>query len=470
MHTKIVCTIGPASRDRRILKKMLLAGMSVARLNFSHGDHQTHAENIAALREISSALRKPLAIMGDLAGPKIRTGAVDGDKVSLIAGAEFVLTTEEIIGTSRKVSVNFTDLPKDVAAGDTILLADGLIELNIKEVSGNNIICLVKSGGDLLSRQGVNFPGKSVNLPAITDKDRSDLQFILGQEIDWVAMSFVRRVDDITELKSLIGRSERAIPVVAKIEKHEAVANLEEIIDVADGIMLARGDLGVEMPTETVPVVQKKVIGKAQKAGKPVIIATQMLESMIRNPRPTRAEASDVANAIFDGADAVMLSGETAIGSYPVESVATMAKIGEQAESILDWENLLTSRSHWAAGTTSDAISYATCQLSLMLGAKAIITSTQSGQTARQVSRYRPRAPIIAVSPRPEIVRQLMLSWGVKPIVIEAPLNIDQMLGLAVSAAKREKMVKNGDQVIITAGVLVNVPGTTNLIKVQIVG
>lgn len=466
MHTKIVCTIGPASQGGQVVKGLIRAGMSVARLNFSHGDHQTHAKNIATLREQSAELNKPIAIMADLSGPKIRTGEAGGDKIELRPGAELVLTTEEIVGTDRRVSVNFPELPNDVAEGDAILLADGLIQLTVKSIAGSEIICSVESGGELRSRQGVNLPGKSVSVPAITDKDRSDLKFILSQEVDWIAMSFVRQASDIHQLKSLIKEGGRDIPVVAKIEKHEAVDNLTEIIEAADGIMLARGDLGVEMPTETVPVIQKKVIKMAERAGKPVIIATQMLDSMIRNPRPTRAEASDVANAIFDGVDAVMLSGETAIGAYPVESVATMARIGEHAESILDWENFLTSRIHWAEGTTG-AIGFATCQLSLMLGANAIITSTESGQTARQVSRYRPKAPIVAVSPRLEIVRRLMLTWGVKPILIDAPGNTDQMLDLAVSAAKKAGFVKTGDQVIITAGVLVNVPGTTNLIKVH---
>ncbi len=467
IRTKIIGTIGPSTKEIETMSAVIKAGMNVARLNFSHGDIQTHLESIKAVRRCAADLNKTVAILADLSGPKIRTGELENDEVYLNAGDSIALTTKNVVGNHGQISVNYSGLVKDVTIGDSILLADGLIQLIVRSVHRDEVICLVQNGGALKSRQGLNLPGKTLSIPAVTSKDKSDLKFILEQDIDWIAMSFVRQADDIKELKSLIESAGRDIPVIAKIEKFEAVENLDDIIAVADGLMLARGDLGVEIPIERLPVIQKKVIKKAQRHGIPVITATQMLDSMIRNPRPTRAEASDVANAIFDGTDAVMLSGETAIGAYPDASVEMMAKICRQAESVLDWEGLLRDRTHWALGTVSDAISYATCQLSFILKSKAIITPTQSGKTARQVSRYRPKSPIIAVSPRAEVVHRLMLSWGVVPLLVNTPNNIDGMFELAVEAAKKSRLVSAGDQVIITAGVLVNIPGTTNLIKVH---
>lgn len=467
IRTKIVGTIGPSSNRPAALSGIVNAGMNVARLNFSHGDESTHLQSIKSIRRVAVGLNKTIAIMADLSGPKIRTGRLEADEADFKTGDKVILTASDIIGNNKRIGVNYPEIIKDAATGDKILLADGLIQLRVISTADDEVVCLVENEGTLKSRQGINLPGKTLNIPAITAKDRADLRFILKNNVDWIAMSFVRFADDVRELKSLIKAAGFDTPVIAKIEKSEAIENLEEIIEVADGLMLARGDLGVEIPIEQLPVVQKKVIKKAQRHGIPVITATQMLDSMIRNPRPTRAEASDVANAIFDGTDAVMLSGETAIGAYPVDSIEMMTKICRQAESALDWETLLRTRSHWALGTVSDAISYATCQLNFMLKSKAIITSTQSGRTARQVSRYRPKSPIIAVSPRREVVNRLMLSWGVVPILVDTPENIDGMFELAVDAAKRSGLALKGDKVIITAGVLVNIPGTTNLIKVH---
>jgi len=451
------------------MSNIIEAGLNVARLNFSHGDLNTHLASIKRLRQVAASLNKTVAILADLSGPKIRTGRVAGDEIALNGGDNIILTNKDIVGDNVRLGVNYPDIAKDFEAGDKILLADGLIQLSVLSVSADEIICKIENGGTLKSRQGLNFPGKTLNVPAITSKDRSDLEFILKNDVDWLAMSFVRQADDVRELKSLIKAAGRDIPVIAKIEKFEAIENLDDIITAADGLMLARGDLGVEIPIEELPIVQKKIIKKAQQRGIPVITATQMLDSMIRNPRPTRAEASDVANAIFDGTDAVMLSGETAVGSYPVASVKMMSRICSRTESVLDWETLLRNRSHWALGNVSDAISYATCQLNFTLKSKAIITPTQSGKTARQVSRYRPESPIIAVSPRREVVNRLMLSWGVVPMLVDKPDNIDSMFELAVEAAKRSRLVAKDDQIIITAGVLVNIPGTTNLIKVHTV-
>ena len=467
MRAKIVATIGPASRVPAVLDQLIAAGMDVARLNLAHSAHAIVAADIKAIREASQRCGRSVAVLADLTGPKIRTGPLLGHSVELVPGDEITLTTKETPGSKKLVSVNYVDLPKDVEPGQRLLVADGLIELVSKKIDNDKVVCLVETGGTLLEHQGINLPQAKISTPTITEKDRDDLKFCMSHGVDIIALSFVRSAHDILELKALIRAAGKRLPVVAKIEKREAVDELEDIIEVADGVMIARGDLGVELPTEEVPILQKRIVAQAQKAGKASIIATQMLDSMMRSPRPTRAEASDVANAVFDGADAVMLSGETAIGKHPVASVATMVRIAERAEASIDYDKELRARSHWSAETVSGAISYATCQLSSLLPAQAIITSTESGRTAKEVSRYRPKAPISAISPNEETVRQLMLWWGVYPVLTNVSDNIDDMLHAALNQTKKTGLVDKGDRVVVTAGTLVNVPGTTNLIKVE---
>src|SRR6202047_2756279 len=414
-HSKIVCTIGPASRSPRIIDRLLRAGMDVARLNFSHGTHANHAENIAVLRAAAMHLHKPLAILADLQGPKIRTGALAGGvPVVLRAGQKFVITTARVLGDSTRVSTGFKPLPREVHRGDRILLSDGLIELRVEQVRGREVICEVVNGGALGEHKGINLPGIKLRVPALTSKDREDLLFALKHGANYIAVSFVRRPEDVVLAKNLIRRAGKDTPVIAKLEKPEAIENLDAILRVADGVMVARGDLGVEMNPERVPVVQKLIISRAREARRPVITATQMLESMTLNPRPTRAEASDVANAIFDGSDAVMLSAETASGKYPVEAVSMMARIIEEAES----NNAHILRPQPAQFNIAETASELICHASEELQMKVIAVFTESGFTARLVSKHRPRRPIIAFSTIQETRRRLSLHWGVVPRTI----------------------------------------------------
>ncbi len=471
MRAKIVATLGPATDSPNVLKKLVDNGLKVARLNFSHGNYSEHLKRIKAVRKLAKENNRPIAILADLSGPKIRIGKLDSDFVELKKNQELTLSAKGASGNKNTIPINFPDLYKDLSKGRRILLSDGLIELQVLSVSPDGIRTKVVNGGKLSSHQGVNLPGVKLSLPTLTKKDLADLDFLLSlaDGVDWIALSFVRQASDISKLKNLISKHGKQVPIVAKIEKSEAIDNLDEIITVADGIMVARGDLGVEVSPEEVPILQKSIIKQAQQAGKPVVIATQMLDSMIRNPRPTRAEASDVANAVLDGADALMLSGETAVGSYPVESLITMSQIINKAEEALNWQVMLEERQHWSTASVTDAISYATCQLSFILKAKAIITSTQSGQTACRVSRYRPKAQIVAISPDQQVINRLSLFWGVESVLVPASKNIDDMLDMTVRYAKKYGFVSTGDQVVITAGVLVNRPGTTNLIKVHTV-
>jgi len=466
-RTKIVCTIGPASSQPEILRQLIEAGMDIARINLSHGSENEHLQNIQNIRRISEETGKKISLMFDLSGPKIRVGEIAAGEVLLKEGAEFILTTQPTKGNEKQVFVNYENLPQDVFSGSMILLDDGLLQLQVIETTDKEVKCKVLAGGRLSSNKGVNLPDVTTRLPAITKKDIADLDFALKSKADWIAMSFVRSASDVRQLKDLIGQVGYSTPVIAKIEKHEAVKNINEIIDASDGIMIARGDLGVEMSAEEVPIIQKEIISKTIRAGKPVITATQMLESMVHSPRPTRAEASDVANAIYDGTDAVMLSAETATGSYPIEAVKIMASIAEKTESAISYADQLIHKSNWVRGNTTDAISFAACELANDLKAKAIIVSTQSGNTARRVSKYRPPVPIIAVSPDAKIVKQLKLSWGVMPVEVAPSRDIDDMFNKAVEAALETGLVEKGDHVVITAGVLVNVPGTTNLVKVH---
>lgn len=465
-HAKIVCTIGPASQDIDIMRKLHNAGMDVVRLNMAHGKQSEHKLTIDNARMLEKETGKPVAILMDLAGPKIRIGDMEKDEAVLNEGDDFTITTEPVLGTNKVVSINYPNLSKDVRPGDTILIDEGLIVLEVTSIQGKDVHAKVIEGGPLASRRGVHLPGVKVSISPLSDKDREDLAFGLENGIDWVGLSFVRNAADVKILEELILEAGGRAKIIAKIEKQEAVEDIDNIIEAADGIMVARGDLGIEMPTEEVPLVQKLIINKCMIAGKPVITATQMLDSMIRNPRPTRAEVSDVANAVLDGTDALMLSGETAMGRFPIESVNMMAR------TIIAAESNLTYCIDRGAGarhrlSTTEAISKATCEIASSLQATAIITSTQSGSTARQVAKHRPSQPIIAISPNKEVVRQLQLVWGVIPMLAGPSINVDNMFDIAVEVPLKAGLIKKGDRVVITAGVLVNVPGTTNLIKVH---
>jgi pyruvate kinase len=469
-RSKIVCTIGPATDDVAMLKNLLLAGMNVARLNFSHGTHEEHARRAAAVRQAAAAVGVNVAIMLDTKGPEIRLGYFKEEPVYLEQNANVILTTEQIKGDRERIPVSYAGLPGDVKEGDPILIADGLIELKVLTTTSTEVLCRVVNGGKLTSQKGINLPGVEVNLPAVTEKDVQDIIFGVEQGFDFIAASFVRKASDVLAIRQVLEKAGGNMDIISKIESRQAVNNLDEIIKVSDGIMVARGDLGVEIPVEEVPLVQKSIIERCNLLGKPVVTATQMLDSMINNPRPTRAEATDVANAIFDGTDALMLSGETAAGKYPLEAVETMARIAERAEAALDYDNLLaTKRSAIPQRTVTDAISYATCASAQDLGAAAIITATESGHTAKMVAKYRPRATVIAVTPHAGVMRKLALTWGVKPLLAEQKESTDGMMAAAVEASLKSGLIKGGDLIVFTAGVPAGVQGTTNLLRVHTV-
>ncbi len=469
--TKIVCTIGPSSESLEMLKNLMTAGMNVARLNFSHGDFEEHGRRIVNIKQARSELGLAVAILLDTKGPEIRTGKLKEEPIELIQDQHITLTTEEILGDANRLSVTYKDLPMDVEVGSTILIDDGLIGLQVLEIRGTEIDCRIVNGGAIKSRKGVNVPGVKTSLPGITEKDKNDIIFGIEQGIDFIAASFVRKASDVLEIREILERHNAShIHIISKIENQEGVDNLDEILEVSDGLMVARGDLGVEIPAEEVPLVQKRMIEKCNLAGKPVITATQMLDSMQRNPRPTRAEASDVANAIFDGTDAIMLSGETAAGRYPIESVQTMARIAERTEGALEYREILVRQSIAQQTSVTEAISQAVANSALDLDANAIITATESGYTARMVSKYRPKAPIIAVTPVEQVIRRLALVWGVLPVKGEEARTTDEMFDMAVDRAMKTGCVNLGDVVVITAGVPIGRSGTTNLIKVHHVG
>jgi pyruvate kinase len=468
--TKIVCTIGPASESLENIKKLINAGMNVARLNFSHGDFDEHGNRINVIRQACQELGKTVAILLDTKGPEIRTGKLSVDSIELVQDEILTLTTEEILGDKNRISITYADLPGDVEPGSTILIDDGLIGLTVVEVKGTEIKCLIVNGGTIKSKKGVNVPGVRISLPGITEKDTADIIFGIGQDIDFIAASFVRKASDVLEIRELLERHNAGhINIISKIENQEGVDNLDEILAVSDGLMVARGDLGTEIPAEDVPLVQKSMIAKSNRAGKPVITATQMLDSMQRNPRPTRAEASDVANAIFDGTDAIMLSGETAAGRYPVESVLTMARIAEKAESALNYREIFAKQSTFQETTITEAISQAVTITAMDLNAKAIISSTETGHTARVVSKYRPEAPIIAVTTEDRTMRRLALTWGVTPVKGLLASTTDEMFDYALQGGLDSGIVHEGDLVVITAGVPLGRSGSTNLIKVSVV-
>ena len=465
--SKIVCTIGPASESLENTKKLILAGMNVARLNFSHGDFEEHGARINTIRQASKELNKTVAILLDTKGPEIRTGKLAVEPIELVQDEYLTLTTEEILGDQNRISITYSDLPNDVQVGSTILIDDGLIGLTVVDIQGTEIKTRIVNGGTIKSKKGVNVPGVHISLPGITEKDTNDILFGIEQDIDFIAASFVRKASDVLEIRALLEKNNAShIQIISKIENQQGVDNLDEILAVSDGLMVARGDLGVEIPAEDVPLAQKLMIQKCNIAGKPVITATQMLDSMQRNPRPTRAEASDVANAIFDGTDAIMLSGETAAGKYPVESVLTMSRIAEKAESALNHREIFMKQQIAQETTVTEAISQSVAISALDLNAKAIISSTVTGHTARVVSKYRPKSPIIAVTTQERTMRQLALVWGVTPVHGLEASSTDELLETATKGGVDSGLVKGGDLVVITAGIPLGRSGSTNLVKV----
>jgi pyruvate kinase len=471
--TKIVCTIGPASESVEKLTQLIETGMNVARLNFSHGDHVEHGQRIKNIREAASKTGKTVAILLDTKGPEIRTNNMVGGAIELQAGNKIIVSMAEVEGTLEKFSVTYPGLIEDVHIGSKILLDDGLIGLEVSKIDKENqeIHTDILNSGTLKNKKGVNVPGVSVNLPGITEKDAMDILFGIEQNVDFIAASFVRRASDVLEIRQLLEENKAShIQIIPKIENQEGVDNIDEILEVSDGLMVARGDLGVEIPAEEVPLVQKQLIKKCNTQGKPVITATQMLDSMQRNPRPTRAEASDVANAIFDGTDAIMLSGETAAGTYPVEAVQTMHNIASRAEQALDHKEILSQRSKENEHNITDAIGQSVAYTALNLDVNAIITPTESGHTARMISKYRPKAPIVAVTANESTKRRLSLVWGVYPQMGSEARTTDEMLDIAVEESLNSGLVKHGDLVVITAGVPVGEAGTTNLMKIHVVG
>jgi pyruvate kinase len=468
-RTKIVCTIGPASSKPSILEGLLRAGMDVARLNFSHGTHDQHADVIAKLRRISGKREKPLALLQDLSGPKVRLGDIGCGPISLKRGQKITLTTRTVVGTPDEVCLPVPELVEALKPGDRLLADDGRVELAVVEANGTDVVARAVVPGVLSSRKGITAPGVALSISAVTEKDLDDLRFGLQQGVDWVAASYVRGPDDIAPLRQVMKELGIWRPVIAKIEKMEAVHNLEALLKVVEGIMVARGDLGVEIPIDEVPIVQKRIIRHCNAAGKPVITATQMLDSMMSNPRPTRAEVTDVANAIFDGTDAVMLSGETAAGQYPLEAVRMMAKVSVRADANLPDRSVFGPR-RGARPDMPEVVAQATVEMARALGATAILCATTSGSTVRLIAKYRPDGQLIAATPVPDTYRRLALTWGAQPILIGDVRDTDQMMEETISAAANRRLIKAGDRVILTAGVPVNIVGNTNLIRVHTVG
>jgi pyruvate kinase len=469
--TKIVCTIGPTSQKEEIFKELVLNGLNVARLNFSHGNHEEHKVRIDTIKKVRDELCTNVAIMLDTKGPEIRTRDFENGEVELIKGQEFTLTSREVLGNNTIASVTYERFAEDVKKGDTVLIDDGLISLEVvEEVNETDLRCIVKNEGIIKNKKGVNVPNVKINLPALTLRDIGDIEFGIKEDIDFIAASFIRKADDVISIRRVLEKNDADhIMIISKIENREGVENIDAIIEVSDGIMVARGDLGVEIPAEEVPLVQKMLIKKCNKAGKPVITATQMLDSMIRNPRPTRAEVSDVATAIFEGSDAIMLSGETASGSYPVEAVKTMSKVAVMIENSLDYEEILRTKYVNENNSITNSISQATCRTSLDLKATAIVTATSSGYTAAAVSRFRPSAPIVAVTESEYVMRKMSLYWGVYPLKIDKMQSTDEIVDTSVAKALEGGYIKNGDLIVVTAGVPVGISGSTNLLKVHIV-
>ncbi len=468
--TKIVATLGPATTTPEKIEALVKAGVDIFRINFSHGTENEHSETIERIKQITGRFDFPVAILQDLQGPKIRLGKIKNGKAILNRGAEFILTTKEIIGDEHIASITFPAVIKDVSPGEIIYINDGLIKLKIERIDKENIYTKVIEGGEISDHKGVNFPNTRLSVPAITEKDKKDLQFGLKHGVDLVALSFVKSPDEVEELRNLMKKYGRVVPIISKIEKWEAVENLESIVEVSDGIMVARGDLGVEMPIEQVPIIQKKIISMSNRKGKPVITATQMLNSMIENPTPTRAEVTDIANAIFDGTDAVMLSNETAVGKFPVESVSVMRRVIKNTEKSTIFKRFLKSKKDKIEGNSiSEAIALSANKIAENVNAKVIITATESGRTALLVSKYKPDVPVIAITPREETLKYLTLKWGVIPVKVKAFKTVDEILEKAVKIVREKGIAKSGDTVVITAGSHTGISGSTDLLKVATV-
>lgn len=465
--TKIICTLGPSSETPEKLEAMLRAGMNVARFNFSHGSHEEHGKRIEAVRAAARKVGKPVALLLDTKGPEIRLGLFKKGAIEMKAGQEFILTARDVEGTDKIASVSYKGLPQEVKAGDHILLSDGLVNLEVQSVVDDDIVTQVLNSGKMSDRKRVAVPGIPIKLPALSETDIKDIEFGISQNMDWIAASFIQRGSDVVSIRKVLEKHGSSIKIMSKVESRTAIDNIDDIIRMSDGVMVARGDLGVEVPAEEVPALQKMVIRKCRQAGKPVVTATQMLESMMNNPRPTRAETSDIANAILDGTDGIMLSGETAGGMYPVEAVETMARVAVYTESQFD------PVTHQDTGkdvlSTTEAIGRATVRIAESLGAAAIIASTEGGNTAQMISKYRPKSPIIAVSPHENIVRRLQVNWGVQAIIGEGGETSDDVVENAVSAALEHNLIKGGDLVVLTAGVPASTSGTTNMIRVRLV-
>ena len=469
--TKIVCTLGPATDDENVLRQLMLEGMSVARMNFSHGSHEEQKKRLDMVKKLRKELELPVAALLDTKGPEIRIGDIEGGKVELKKGQTFVLTTEDIVGNAEIVSITYKQLYKDVKPGDSILIDDGLIGMEVQKIDGEEIVCQVKNGGFISNHKGVNVPGVELKMPFVSQKDYEDIVFAAEQDYDFIAASFTRTADDILEIRKILEeKGGQYIHIIAKIENMQGVENCEEILRVADGIMIARGDMGVEIPLEEVPVIQKKLIRMALKASKPVITATQMLDSMIKNPRPTRAETSDVANAIYQGTGAIMLSGETAAGAYPIEAVRTMARIAERTEKDIDYSREFKPRRLAERPDVTNAISHATCTTAMDLNAAAIVAVTKSGRTVGRIAKYRPSCPIIGCATHSRVCRQLSLMWGVIPVEMQEEETADDLFDHAVKLTEDKGLISRGDLVVITAGVPLGLSGTTNMLKVQVAG
>ena len=465
--TKIICTIGPSSSSPEQLKKLIENGMDIARLNFSHGTHESHAETISTIKKVREEMGVPIAILLDTKGPEIRTKLLENDeKVELVSGQTFTLTTKDIVGNKDIVAVTYDQITDDVVAGNTILIDDGLIELTVKKVTDTDVVCEVVNGGSLSNRKGVNIPRVSIKLPAITEKDKEDIIFGINQGVDFIAASFVRSAEAVREIRGILKDCNSDIAIISKIENEEGIQNIDEIIEESDGIMVARGDLGVEIPIESIPKMQKEIIKKCNEAFKPVITATQMLDSMIRNPRPTRAEITDVANAIYDGTDAIMLSGETAMGKYPVEAVKMMVKIAKETEENLDYQSIIESKANLRFKSVSSAICFASVATARTLNSKVIVANTITGFTTRVLSKFRPEGLIIGLSPIERTRRKMQILWGVIPVHASEVNDTDNLLDEATETAVKLGYAKKNDTVVLTAGVPTGKTGVTNMIKV----
>lgn len=469
--TKIVCTLGPSTDDPKVLKQLMLAGMDVARFNFSHGTHREHLDRLKAVKRTRTELGLYVATMLDTKGPEIRIGRFKESPIFLKQGDKFILTTKDVEGTQDMVSVLYKNFPTDVKQGTRVLFDDGLVEMVVDKVDGEEVYLTVMNNGKLSNNKSINLPGVKSSMPFVSEKDRQDILFAIENEFDFMALSFTRSKEDVLEVRKILEENNgTSIRLIAKLENGEGVDNIDEILEVADAVMVARGDMGVEIDFTEIPKIQKDIIDKCYKSGKPAITATQMLDSMIEKPRPTRAEVTDVANSIYDGTSAIMLSGETAAGKYPVEAVKTMAAIAEATEGNIDYNKQLRERDYGAGLSITDSVAHAACAIAMDINAQAIVTVTQTGFTARNISKYRPGLPIIGCTDTEQTCRHLALSWGVTPVLMTTVRSTDELIDLSIAAAQREKLLKEGDLVVVTAGVPVGVSGSTNILKAQVVG